>query len=80
MFLLFGISPKTTVIGETKPYTCGRCRYEGPWKILKIQNWFSLFFIPLFPVSTRYIEQCPRCGGFNELTKEQAEANCVIHS
>ena len=34
---------------------------------------FTLFFIPLFPVSTKWVGVCTFCGLSLELTKEQAE-------
>jgi hypothetical protein len=35
---------------------------------------FSLFFIPLFPVSTRYRDTCTHCGRTIEVSPQQAEA------
>ena len=32
----------------------------------------TLFFIPLFPIKTKYSTQCTFCGLANRLSKEQA--------
>lgn len=80
MFLLIFVKPRNVKLGETRPYTCGRCGREGSWEVWKLQDWLYFFFIPVFPVSTRYVERCPGCGGYNELSRQQAESACVIHS
>ncbi|MBN4057170.1 hypothetical protein JYU19_02565 [bacterium AH-315-J21] len=49
---------------------------------MKISNWFTLFFIPIFPYSTKRLLVCPVCKVSFELESEQydemrpiAEAN-----
>jgi hypothetical protein len=32
-----------------------------------------LFFVPLFPFSTKFTTQCTFCGAEQKITKEQAE-------
>ena len=74
MIVLFGNKRIVTPLGMTKPYTCGRCHNVNPWQVIKVSTWFTLFFIPVFPYSTHYDEKCPVCGGWNELSKEEAMA------
>jgi hypothetical protein len=54
-------------------YVCGYCSNQAAHALRKVVNKFTLFFIPLFPVSTKYFTQCTFCGATNRLTKEQAE-------
>ncbi|MFC8527582.1 hypothetical protein [Nocardia sp. NPDC057227] len=40
---------------------CGACRNTGPHGLRKLVTKFTLFFVPLFPISRTYLE-CPVCG------------------
>ncbi|MDT7729315.1 MAG: hypothetical protein QOI21_5891 [Actinomycetota bacterium] len=54
-------------------YVCRYCSNPAAHALRKVVNKFTLFFIPLFPVSTKYFTQCTFCGATDQLTKEQAE-------
>jgi hypothetical protein len=43
-------------------------------RVLKVTRKFTLFFIPLFPVQTRYYTECAQCGLWVPWNKEDAEA------
>jgi transcription elongation factor Elf1 len=63
MFFIFGIGPKTKVV-ETKLFTCPVCRTHGNYQLKQQRNYFSLFFIPLIPLSkaqTAFVK-CLNCG------------------
>ncbi|MFD3517205.1 zinc-ribbon domain-containing protein [Streptomyces sp. NPDC058657] len=51
---------------------CGQCGNPAAHSLRKRVTKFTLFFIPLFPVSTKYVTQCTFCGA--ERRVEQAEA------
>lgn len=51
---------------------CGQCGNPAAHTLRKYVTKFTLFFIPLFPVSTKYATQCTFCGA--ERRVEQAEA------
>jgi hypothetical protein len=53
---------------------CNNCHNPAAHALRKFTTKFTLFFIPLFPISTRHTLQCTYCGAVGELTKEQAEA------
>ncbi|GAA4942103.1 zinc ribbon family protein [Actinomycetospora succinea] len=53
--------------------TCANCHRSAANAILKAITKFTLFFIPLFPVRTRYATQCTACGFLMWIEKEQAE-------
>ena len=53
---------------------CNNCRNPAAHALRKFTTKFTLFFIPLFPISSRYNLQCTYCGFVGELTREQAEA------
>lgn len=39
----------------------------------KETQWFSLFFIPTIPLSTKYLLQCPICHASENLSKDEFE-------
>lgn len=52
---------------------CGRCGNPAAHTLKKRVVKFTLFFVPLFPVSTKFSTQCTFCGEQHKLTKEQAD-------
>ena len=52
---------------------CGRCGNPSAHTLSKRVTKFTLFFVPLFPVSTKYATQCTFCGAQQKIDKEQAE-------
>jgi hypothetical protein len=52
---------------------CGQCGNPAAHTLRKRVTKFTLFFVPLFPLSTKYATQCTFCGAEQKLTKEQAE-------
>ena len=71
MFLLFGTSVRETIINVVT-FVCGYCSVRAPQNVIKRSNRFTLFFIPLFSFSTKYVNQCANCGRLTGLTQEQA--------
>ena len=63
MFFIFGIGPKTKVV-EKKQFACPVCRTYSSYELKQQRNYFSLFFIPLIPLSkpkTAFVK-CLNCG------------------
>ncbi|MGW1491656.1 zinc-ribbon domain-containing protein [Streptomyces sp. NPDC002402] len=52
---------------------CGHCGNPSAHTLRKYVTKFTLFFIPLFPFSTKFSTQCTFCGMEQRITKEQAE-------
>ncbi|MEU5398354.1 zinc-ribbon domain-containing protein [Streptomyces sp. NPDC005963] len=52
---------------------CGSCGNPAAHALRKRVTKFTLFFVPLFPVSTKYATQCTFCGAEQKLVKEQAD-------
>jgi len=52
---------------------CGNCGNPAAHTLRKRVIKFTLFFVPLFPISTKYSTQCTFCGIQHQLPKEQAE-------
>ncbi|MFG2722793.1 zinc-ribbon domain-containing protein [Streptomyces sp. NPDC048416] len=52
---------------------CGNCGNPAAHAVRKYVTKFTLFFVPLFPFSTKFRTQCTFCGLQQQITKEQAE-------
>ncbi|MFJ1596838.1 zinc-ribbon domain-containing protein [Streptomyces sp. NPDC088261] len=52
---------------------CGSCGNPSAHTLRKRVTKFTLFFVPLFPFSTKYQTQCTFCGAEQRLQKEQAD-------
>ncbi|MDX5326863.1 MAG: zinc ribbon domain-containing protein [Bacteroidota bacterium] len=72
MFFIFGFGhPIHKEIGPTSERTCPRCGNTRFWILHKISHWFTLFFIPIIPTSTKRFEACPICGESQPLSQEE---------
>lgn len=69
--LIIGLGVRETLL-STLFYTCETCGTHAPHQLVKRTRRFSLFFIPLFPVGTRYFDSCGACGRTIEISREQA--------
>ena len=63
----------TSALLATLNYICDRCGQPAAHQLVKRVRKFTLFFIPLFPVSTKYSDTCTYCGRTLDVPKEQAE-------
>ena len=67
----FGV---TEALLSTLVFTCEVCGNHAAHQLTKQSRRFSLFFIPLFSVGTKYFDTCTACGRIIEVSREQAEA------
>lgn len=72
MFIIWGTHAFKKIIGATRVYNCNRCGNANPFQIIRIAKWFTLFWIPLFPVSIQYFIACPVCQDGVKVKKEEA--------
>lgn len=52
---------------------CSRCSQPSAHPLRKLITKFTLFWIPLFPTSTKYTLQCTYCGFAQHIPKDEAE-------
>jgi zinc-ribbon family len=57
----------------TATYLCGQCGNPAAHALRRAVTKVTLFFIPLFPISSKYFTVCTFCGATNALTKAQAQ-------
>jgi hypothetical protein len=72
VLLIFG-SRRTVTQLALVVLTCVNCHRSAANAVLKAVTKFTLFFIPLFPIRTRYATQCTACGFLMWIDKGQAE-------
>lgn len=63
MLFIFGVAPKTKVIKKDQ-FVCPVCRIRCQYELSQQRNYFSLFFIPLIPLSKvqAAFVNCLNCG------------------
>src|SRR4051812_7308857 len=52
---------------------CSSCQRPAAHAVRRMVTKFTLFWIPLFPVGSKYSLQCTFCGGQVKIGKEQAD-------
>ena len=59
--IIWGSRGRTSVVEEGQ-FHCPRCRDRQPYKLKRVQRWFTLYFIPIFPMDAlgEYVE-CIGC-------------------
>ncbi|NGN62515.1 zinc-ribbon domain-containing protein [Streptomyces sp. A7024] len=70
--LIFGTRTSVAQLAMIN-FLCGMCGNPAAHSLLKRVTKFTLFFIPLVPISTKHFTQCTFCGASSQITKEQAE-------
>jgi hypothetical protein len=71
MFLIFGIKRLRKRLG-TVFALCGQCGRPAAQVIVRVSTWFSLFFVPVIPLGSKYVSTCTLCGSSIKLDKAQA--------
>jgi hypothetical protein len=71
--LIFGFGVSEVLLA-TLVFVCEHCGNNAAHQLVKRVRKFSLFFIPLLTVGTRYLDTCTACGRELEVPREQAEA------
>jgi len=61
--IIWGSTSRDKVLGQGM-FGCPNCRQTTPFTHKKVQRYFTLYFIPLFPIGTiaEFVE-CGQCGG-----------------
>ncbi|MFC0508215.1 zinc-ribbon domain-containing protein [Micromonospora costi] len=72
MFLIFGLRTRVDRTGVAH-LVCRNCGNRAAQVISRRSTRFTLFFIPLIPVRTRYVQQCTYCGAQYQITRAEAQ-------
>lgn len=70
--IIFGLKGYETLLGVVT-LVCSFCHHPAAQRVARRVTRFTVFFIPLFPVSTRHDLQCAMCGATSRLEADEAE-------
>ena len=73
---IFGWKRKNKILGVnySKIYCCSNCKNSSHYTIVRNRLYFTLFFLPILPLSSKYYEICPICERGIKIKKEEAKA------
>ncbi len=71
--IIWGRKTEVILIGTTALLTFNCCGVESAKHVKKRKTWFTLFFIKVFPMSTKYYVECVSCGAMTPTSKEKLE-------
>ncbi|WP_031167555.1 zinc-ribbon domain-containing protein [Streptosporangium roseum] len=74
--LIFGLRTVTHRLGVLT-LLCRNCGNTAAQVLSRKVTKFSLFFVPLFPVRTKYGVQCTFCGASCDIPKDEADRLAV---
>ena len=70
--IIWGTRRRNKVMGQTR-YTCAKCQQDAFHGIVRSRTYFTLFFVPLFPVSKVTTARCGVCGYQEKIKNETAD-------
>ncbi|MER7330052.1 MULTISPECIES: zinc-ribbon domain-containing protein [unclassified Micromonospora] len=76
MFFIFGLRTKVSRSGVVQQ-VCRNCGNHAAQVITRRSTKFSLFFVPIIPIRTRYVQQCTFCGAQYDISRSEAERLAV---
>ena len=72
--IIFGIrGGKRNDHGPALPLNCPNCHNQTFYRLLSVTKWFTLFFVPAFPISSKHYLMCPVCTRAIQLDKPGRE-------
>jgi hypothetical protein len=72
MILIWGTRNMLAVLA-TVLLQCRSCGTPAAQRVQRLRTWFTLFFIPIFPIRNRYFLTCTYCGVDTRITGDEAE-------
>ncbi|MEO3778190.1 zinc-ribbon domain-containing protein [Micromonospora sp. B11E3] len=72
MFFIFGLRTRVDRSGVVRQ-VCRNCGNDAAQVVTRRSTKFTLFFVPLIPVRTRYVQQCTFCGAQYDVPRAEAE-------
>ncbi len=71
--IIWGYRSRNKVMGQV-PYTCKQCGKNAFHGVVRTTRYFTLFFIPLFPIGKKTTSRCQLCGYQEVVDNKQADA------
>ena len=71
MIIVYGTKNKIKNLGIVGKYECSRCNNISDLQFMSSQQWFTLFWISIFPISKKQeFMQCPICHQNYQVPKQ----------
>ena len=64
---------KIKVLGPVGSKKCENCSNDSVWSLVRASDWFTLFFIPIFPYLIRHHIICSVCGASQRIKKDKLD-------
>jgi hypothetical protein len=73
LVIIYGYKTANTVMGRIQQ-RCPRCQQMAPQTVVRSRRWATLFWVKIFPISTKTIMRCNACGNQVNVDNAQADA------
>lgn len=74
MLIIYGTKDFKRVKGRSTKYIhCQNCGMDSQWQLTNVWTWFTLYYIPLFPVWKKKMLFCPSCSCGIKIGKKNQE-------
>ena len=70
--IIYGYRTQNKVMGQL-PQVCSRCQRQGQHTVVRSKRMFTLFWVPLFPISKKTVMRCSLCGNQMQIDNKQAD-------
>jgi hypothetical protein len=70
--IIWGTRRRNRVLGQTR-YVCKKCQQDSYHGIVRSRTYFTLFFVPLFPVNKLTTSRCGVCGYQEKVDNQEAD-------
>lgn len=71
--IIWGYRTRNNVMGQL-PYVCRQCGRNGYHAVVRTSRYFTLFFIPIFPIGKSTTARCNLCGFQEKVDNARADA------
>ena len=73
MFIVWGTRNTNKTLGSLAPiWECQHCHNASHYTVFARKQWFTLFWIPVIPLSSEYFVTCPICNYGRKVQKQEA--------
>lgn len=71
--VIYGSRSRNRVMGQAQ-HVCPQCKKKGVQTVVRSRRCFTLYFIPLLPLSKKTIARCNLCGFQYAMDNKQADS------
>ena len=71
LFFLWGVRRRPKVMAITPEIECGNCNNAVTFALVREKRWFTMNWIPIFPLKRLHSLICPICSATAELTRDE---------